>query len=68
MQDAQRRLSQPLPSFPDLAALYAWLEARCIEQWDEIQHGTLPGTIADMHAAEIASLMPLGWPGSPDRS
>jgi hypothetical protein len=62
VQDARRRLWQPLPSFPDLAALNAWLEARSIEQWGQIQHGTLPGTIADVHAAEIASLMPLGRP------
>jgi hypothetical protein len=62
VQDARRRLWQPLPSFPDLAALNAWLEARCIEQWGEIQHGALPGTIADVHAAEAASLMALGRP------
>ncbi len=53
---------QPLPSFPDLAALNAWLEERCIEQWGQIQHGALPGSIADVHAAERASLMPLGRP------
>ncbi len=62
VQDARRRLWQPLPSFPDLAALNAWLEARCIEQWGEIPHGALPGTIADVHAAEVSSLMPLGRP------
>ncbi len=62
MQDARRRLWQPLPSFPDLAALNAWLEVRCIEQWGQIQHGALPGTIAEVHAAEVASLMPLGRP------
>ena len=52
VQDARRRLWQPMPSFPDLAALNAWLEERCIAQWREIQHGTLPGTIADVHAEE----------------
>jgi transposase len=62
VQDARRRLWQPLPSFPDLAALNAWLETRCIEQWGEIQHGTLHGTIADVHAAEVANLMPMGRP------
>jgi transposase len=62
VQDARRRLWQPMPSFPDLAALNTWLEERCIEQWGEIRHGTLPGTIADVHADEIASLMPLGRP------
>ena len=60
VQDARHRLWQPLPSFPDLAALNAWLEERCIEQWGQIQHGTLPGTIAGVHAGEVASLMTLG--------
>ncbi len=62
VQDARRRLWQPLPSFPDLAALNAWLEQRCIEQWEQIQHGGLPGTIADVHAGEVTSLMKLGRP------
>jgi transposase len=62
VQDARRRLWQPLPSFPDLDALNAWLEQRCIEQWGEIQHGVLPGTVADVHADEVTSLMPLGRP------
>lgn len=62
VQDARRRLWQPLPSFPDLDALNAWLEQRCIEQWGEIQHGVLPGTVADAQAQEVASLMPLGRP------
>ena len=43
MQDARRRLWQPLPSFPDRTSLNAWLEERCLEQWGEIQHGNLPG-------------------------
>jgi hypothetical protein len=62
VQDARRRLWQPLPSFPDLAALNAWLEERCIALWGEIRHGVQPGTIAEVHAAEISSLMPLGRP------
>jgi transposase len=62
VQDARRRLWQPLPNFPDLVALNAWLEARCIAQWSEIPHGMLPGMVADAHAAEIASLMPPGRP------
>ncbi len=60
VQDARRRLWQPMPSFPDIAALNLWLEERCITQWGQIMHGALPGTIADVHAGEIASLMPLG--------
>jgi hypothetical protein len=51
-----------MPCFPDLDSLNAWLEARCIEQWSQIQHGNLPGTVADVHADEITSLMPLGRP------
>jgi transposase len=62
VQDARRRLWQPLPSFPDLDALNAWLERRCVEQWGEIQHGVLPGTIADVQTDEVASLMPQGRP------
>jgi transposase len=59
VQDARPRLWQPMPSFPDLAALNVWLEQRCLELWREIPHGTLPGTIADVWAEEQAALMPL---------
>jgi transposase len=62
VQDARRRLWQRLPSFPDIHALNAWLEDQCIAQWSDIQHGGLPGTVADVHAAEVDSLMPLGRP------
>jgi transposase len=62
VQDARRRLWQPMPSFPDIHALNVWLEAQCIAQWGQIEHGLLPGTVADVHAAEIASLMPPGRP------
>lgn len=62
VQDARRRLWQRLPSFPDIHALNAWLEEQCITQWGEIQHGGLPGTVADVHATEVDSLMPLGRP------
>jgi len=66
VQDARRRLWQAHgpsgPSFPDLDALNVWLEAQCIAQWAQIEHGVLPGTVADVHAAEVASLMPPGRP------
>ena len=62
VQDARRRLWQRLPSFPDIDALNAWLEEQCITQWGDIQHGGLPGTVADVHAEEVGSLMPLGRP------
>jgi transposase len=62
VQDARRRLWQPLPSFPDLDSLNAWLEEQCIAQWSQIVHGGLPGSVADVHAGEIGSLMALGRP------
>ena len=48
-----------MPDFPDLAALNAWLEQRCIALWHETAHGTLAGTIGDIWADERAALMPL---------
>jgi transposase len=62
VQDARRRLWQPLPNFADLDGLNAWLEERCIAQWGQIVHGNLPGSVADAHAGEVTSLMPLGRP------
>ncbi len=59
VQDARPRLWQPMPSFPDLAALNGWLERRCLELWREIPHGSLPGSIAEVWAEEQAALMPL---------
>jgi len=48
-----------MPTFPDLPTLNAWLEQRCIELWQEISHGRLSGTIADVFAEEQAALMPV---------
>lgn len=62
VQDARRRFWQPLPSFSDRDALNAWLEERCIEQWGQIAHCGLPGTIAEVWADEVASLRPPGRP------
>ena len=59
VQDARPRLWQPAPNFPDLPALNAWLEQRCLELWREIPHGTLAGSIADVLAEERHHLMPL---------
>ena len=53
VQDARRRLWQRLPRFPDIHALNVWLEEQCIAQWAEIQHGSLPGTVAEVHAEEV---------------
>jgi len=62
VQDARRRLWQKLPSFTDLASLNTWLEERCIAQWGQIPHSALSGSIADVHADEVASLMAVGRP------
>ncbi|MFN3847507.1 MAG: IS21 family transposase, partial [Paracoccaceae bacterium] len=59
VQDSRHRLWQPMPDFPDLAALNAWLEQRCMELWHEIPHGVLPGSVADVWAEERATLMQL---------
>ena len=62
VQDARRRLWQRMPAFASLETLNNWLEEQCIEQWSEVQHGNLPGTIAEVHATEVASLMEIGRP------
>jgi transposase len=59
VQDARHRLWQPMPNFPDLAALNDWLERRCVALWHEIPHAALPGSVADVWAEEQAALMPL---------
>ena len=60
VQDARRQIWQGMPSFEDLPSLNAWLEARCIERWSELPHGVLPGSVAEAHARERTSLMPMG--------
>lgn len=52
VQDSRHRLWQPMPEFPDIAALNVWLERRCQELWHEIPHGALPGSVADVWAEE----------------
>jgi hypothetical protein len=59
VQDSGHRLWQPMPDFPDLAALNVWRERRCQELWHEIPHGALPGSVADVWAEERATLMQL---------
>jgi hypothetical protein len=54
-----RRMWQPMPDFPDLAALNDWLEQRCVSLWTEIPHAALHGSVADVWAEEQAALMPL---------
>lgn len=62
VQDARHRLWQPMPVCADLDALNVWLEQRCIELWEQIPHGSLPGTVAEARASEVASLMPVPRP------
>lgn len=57
VQDARHRLWIPTPVVADLAALNAWLEARCIALWREIPHGILPGSVAEVWAEEQNKLM-----------
>ena len=59
VQDARHRVLRLMPDFPDMAALNAWLEQRCIALWERTPHGTLPGTIAEVWVAELAALMPV---------
>jgi hypothetical protein len=59
VRDARRRLWQPMPCFADRDALNAWLEQRCVEFWEQVPHGTLPGTIAEVWASDKSSMMAL---------
>ena len=62
VQDARHRLWQSMPPFETLDGLNEWLEQRCRELWAQTQHGSEPGTIADVWASEVESLMPMGRP------
>ena len=59
VRDSRHQILHKMPDFPDLAALNAWLEQRCLDLWRETAHGTLAGTIADVWAEERAVLMPV---------
>jgi hypothetical protein len=59
VRGARHQMLQCMPDFPDLAALNAWLEQRCLKLWRETPHGKQPGTIADVWVEEQAALMPL---------
>ena len=62
VQDARHRLWQPIPHAESLDALNLWLEQRCRALWQDIPHGTQPGSVADAWADEQESLMPAGRP------
>jgi len=57
VRDARHRLWQQAPAFDTLDALNDWLQARCKALWSEIAHNKLPGTVADVWAAEQPALM-----------
>jgi transposase len=59
VRDARHRLWQQAPAFDNLAALNDWLEASCKALWTLIAHNKLPGSVADVWAAERPALMPL---------
>ena len=59
VQVSRDRPWQPMPNFPDLAGLNAWLERRCVDLWRDIPQGAQPGTIAGVQAEEQTALMPL---------
>ena len=62
VQDTRHRLWQPTPRFPSLDALNDWLEARCKQYWAQTPHGKMQGTIADLWAEEVQTLMPASRP------
>ena len=57
VRDARHRLWQQAPRFTSLDELNSWLEQRCQALWGEIDHASLPGTVAQAWAAERACLM-----------
>ena len=62
VRDARHRIWQSVPAFPTLAALNDWLEQRCQQLWQEIAHGQLPGSLADVWKQEHSALMPMPRP------
>jgi transposase len=59
VQDARHRLWQPMPEVESLEALNAWLEQRCVALWEEIPHGTEPGSVGAVWRQEVDCLMPV---------
>jgi transposase len=63
VQDGRREMFVPRPSFPDLAALNAWLREQCLRVAAQTRHPEVSGkTVAEVFAEEQAHLMPLGQP------
>lgn len=62
VRDARHRIWQSAPAFASLEVLNEWLEHRCLELWQEINHGLLPGSVSDAWQQEKAALMPMPRP------
>jgi hypothetical protein len=62
VRDARHRLWQQAPAFDSLEALNDWLQARCQALWTQIAHAKLPGSVAEVWAAERSALMALPRP------
>jgi transposase len=69
VRDSRHQMLQGMPEFPDLAALNAWLEQRCLELWRQSPHGKQPGSIA-LHAnkSETFDCLKFTLEGSGERS
>jgi hypothetical protein len=52
VRDSPHQMLQSTPYFPDLDALNACLEQRCLELRRQTPHGKQPGTIANIWAEE----------------
>jgi len=59
VQDSRNQILHQMPEVADLDAMNDWLEQRCIALWSTTEHGTLPGTIAEVWTAEKMALMPV---------
>jgi hypothetical protein len=49
-----------MPPFEDLPSLNTWLEARCVGAGVNSSTGGLRSSVAEVHALERTSLMPVG--------
>jgi len=59
VQDSRHRFFQPAPRFASLDELNDWLEERCKFFWATTTHGKMRGSIADLWAEEVQTLMPV---------
>ena len=62
VRDSRHRLWHQAPTFRDLDEVNAWLQTRCRALWDELDHPTCTGTIAQRWAEEVPQLMAVTAP------